>query len=251
MLRTLMSSAVALALLLAAAVVAPPAAANEALIRKALLERMPKLRIDEIQRTPVEGIWEVRYSGTEILYSDARGEHLFVGASLIEMKTQANLTADRLEQLLAVPWAALPLKDAIVYRQGLDKRRMAVFADPMCGFCRQFEIDLAALKDTTIHVFVLPILGTQSNALARDIWCAREPAAAWRLWMIEQQRPPKAAADCNVQGIERNVAFSRAHKIDSTPTSFFEAGARKSGALRPAELERAFVSTPGAARKPS
>jgi thiol:disulfide interchange protein DsbC len=227
-----------------------PALANEAVIRKAILERMPRLKIDEIQRTPVEGIWEVRYGGTEILYSDAKGEHLFVGASLIELRTRANLTEERLDQLMAVPWASLPLKDSITFRQGKEDRRLAIFADPMCGFCRQFEADVAELKDTTIHVFLVPMLGSQSQVIARDVVCAADPAEAWRRWMLQQVPPPKAAAGCNSQVLQRNVAFSRTHKINATPTSLFEGGARRSGALRAAELERAFATVVAPARKP-
>jgi thiol:disulfide interchange protein DsbC len=244
----LAASVVALAL---GCTVAAPALANEAVIRKAIQERMPRLQIDEIRTTPVAGIWEVRYGGSEILYSDARGEYLFVGASMIEMRTRNNLTEDRLEELLSVPWAALPMKDAITFRQGLETRRIAVFADPMCGFCRQFEADLAALKDTTVHVFLVGMLSSTSTTIARDVWCARDPGGAWRQWMLQQVRPPKADADCDSKALERNLAFSRTHKISATPTSLFPGGARRAGALRPAELERGFtasVSPP--ARKP-
>jgi hypothetical protein len=47
--------------------------AQEAAIRKALAERLPNMpKIDEVSKTPVPGLWEVRYGGTEILYSDDR-----------------------------------------------------------------------------------------------------------------------------------------------------------------------------------
>lgn len=234
------------------ALAALPAHGSEAVIRKAILERMPRLQIDEIRPTPVAGIWEVRYGGSEILYSDARGEYVFVGGSMIEMRTRNNLTEDRLEELLAVPWEALPLKDSITFRQGLESRRIAVFADPMCSFCRQFEADLSALKDTTVHVFLVGMLGSASNAMSRDIWCSRDPATAWRQWMLQQVRPPKADPGCDTKALERNQAFSRAHRISATPTSLFPGGARRAGALRPAELERGFTATVvPPARKPS
>jgi len=57
----------------------------------------------------------------------------------------------------------LPIKDAIVFKQGSGVRRLAVFVDPNCGYCKRFERDLVALKDVTIYTFIMPILGPDSN----------------------------------------------------------------------------------------
>ena len=65
------------------------ATAQEAVIRKALAERLPNLpKIDEVTRSPVPGLWEVRYGGSEIIYSDDKGEFIFVNGSLVETKTR-------------------------------------------------------------------------------------------------------------------------------------------------------------------
>jgi len=96
--------------------------AQEAVIRKTLAERLPNLpKIDEVTRTPIPGLYEVRYGGTEIFYSDATGEHILSGA-LIETKTRTDLTEARLEKLLAIEFDKLPLKDAMVQRQGSGAR---------------------------------------------------------------------------------------------------------------------------------
>jgi thiol:disulfide interchange protein DsbC len=228
-----------LATLLLAAL--PPAAASEAAIRKALAERYPKLKIDEVRRSPLAGLWEVRYDGAEILYSDAAGDFIIVNAAMIDTRTQTDLTGQRIQQLLAIDWSQLPLRDAIVIRQGSGARKLAVFVDPNCGFCRRFERDLSAIKDVTVYNFLLPILGPDSVAKSRDIWCARDPGTAWRRWMLEGVQPPKAPASCNAGAMERNLAFSRTHRITGTPAVFFEDGTRRPGAI-PAEQVEALLA---------
>lgn len=221
---------------------AAPAAANEAAIRKALSERYPQLKIDEIRRSPVAGIWEVRYDGVDILYSDATGDHIFVSGALVETRTRTDLTEQRIEKLLAVSWDRLPLKDGITIRQGSGARKLAVFVDPNCGYCRRFERDLATVKDVTVHVFLIPILGPDSVAKSRDIWCARDPAVAWRRYMLEGVQPSKAAASCNVDALDRNLAFSRTHRINGTPAVFFEDGSRRPGAIPAEQIEASLVA---------
>jgi len=216
--------------------------AQEAVIRKTLAERLPNLpKIDEVTRTPIPGLYEVRYGGTEIFYSDATGEHILSGA-LIETKTRTDLTEARLEKLLAIEFDKLPLKDAMVQRQGSGARRMAVFVDPNCGYCKRFERDIASVKDVTIYTFLIPILGADSTAKSRDIWCAKEPMRAWRDWMLDAVVPAKATGKCDDAAIERNLTFSRAHRINGTPAVIFEDGTRKPGALPKAEVERLLVA---------
>jgi thiol:disulfide interchange protein DsbC len=243
--RTLLAAALA-ALLLPAV----PALAQEAQIRKALSERLPQLpKIDEITRSPVPGLWEVRFNGTELLYSDDKGDFIFVNGSLIDTKTRTDLTEARQEKLLAVEWSKLPLKDAITIRQGNGSRKMAVFVDPNCGYCKRFEKDIAELKDVTIHVVLLPILGPDSLAKSRDIWCAADRPKAWRDWMLQGVLPTKAPARCDTTALERNTAFGRQHRINGTPAVFFEDGTRKPGALPGAEVEKLLVAATAAAKK--
>jgi thiol:disulfide interchange protein DsbC len=205
--------------------------AQEAAIRKALTERLPNLpRIDEISKTPIPGLFEVRFGGAEIIYTDAEGRFVVQG-SLIDTKTMSNLTEERIEKLTAVAFSALPLKDAFVIKQGNGSRKLAVFGDPNCGFCKRFERDLATVKDVTIYSFLMPILGPDSMVKARDIWCSKDVPKTWRAWMIDGVVPAKASEKCDVAALERNVEFGRKHRINGTPALVFEDGTRKPGAL--------------------
>lgn len=157
--------ALALALLAAA----PAARADENVIRKTLAERFQNLpKIDEVRPAPVAGLWELRI-GTEVMYTDAKGAYLIQG-SIIDTATRKDLTQERIDKLTAIDFASLPLKDAIVWKNGNGKRRIAVFGDPNCGYCKRLEKDLINVKDVTVYNFVIPILGGDSADKApRDL----------------------------------------------------------------------------------
>lgn len=223
----------ALAGLLAAATL--PARADEAAIRKTLADRMPELpKIDEISKTPVPGIYELRI-GTDILYSDETGAYLFEGA-MLETRTKTDITRARIDKLTMVDIATLPPKDAIVFKQGTGLRKLVVFADPNCGYCKRIERDLLTLKDVTIYTYLLPILGPDSTAKSKDIWCAKDNAKAWRAWMIDNVAPPKGEK-CDTAALDRNLEVARKHKINGTPAVIFEDGSRSPGALPADRIE--------------
>ncbi len=224
-----------------------PALAQEGVIRKTLAERIPNFPpIDAVQPSPVPGIWEVRYGGTEILYTDATGAHIFVEGVLLATDGMVNLTQASIDRVTAMDFAKLPFRDALVFKQGTGARRMAVFADPNCGFCRRFERDIADIDDVTIYVFLIPILSADSLAKSRDVWCARDAPAAWRALMIDGKAPARAPARCDSKALERNLAFAREHKINSTPAAVFENGIRRPGAIPLAAVEQLLAA---AARK--
>jgi thiol:disulfide interchange protein DsbC len=214
-----------------------PALANEAVIRKSIAERMPNApKIDEVKPSPMPGLWEIRI-GNEIRYMDPTGAFLIEG-ELIDLKAKKNLTEERVSQINRVDFATLPFKDAVVWKSGNGKRRIAVFADPNCGYCKRFEASLQELKDVTVYTFLLPILGGDSPEKSRAIWCAKDRIGAWQGWMLRSEAPPKAAANCDSTAIDRNLALSRKIHVSGTPAILLEDGNRIPGAVGAVELER-------------
>ena len=225
-----------------------PAFANEAVIRKAIAERMPTApKIDEVRLSPMPGLWEIRI-GNEIRYTDPTGSFLIEG-ELIDIKAKKNLTEERITQLNRVDFAALPFKDALMWKNGTGKRRIAVFADPNCGYCKRFEKSLQELKDVTVYTFLIPILGGDSSEKARAIWCAKDGAGTWLSWMLRGEQPPKAAAGCDDAAIERNLALSRKIHVNGTPAILLEDGNRIPGAIGAVELEKRLQALAAPASK--
>jgi len=223
--------------------VAGAAHAQEAAIRKNLAERLPQLpKIDEVSKSPVPGLFEVRFGGSQILYSDANGDFIFVNGSLIDAKSKIDLTEERIDKLTAINFADLPMKDAMIVRQGNGARKLAVFVDPNCGYCKRFERDLTTVKDVTIYTFLIPILGPDSTAKSRDIWCSKDAQKTWRAWMIDSVVPPKATGTCDSAAIERNLALAKKHRVTGTPALVFEDGSRKPGALPAEQVEKQLAA---------
>ncbi|MGM9484125.1 DsbC family protein [Roseateles sp. NT4] len=235
-----------LAVVLAAASL--PALANEAAIRKAFAERMPNApKIDEVRPSAMPGLWELRI-GNEIRYTDA-GANFLIEGELFDLKARKNLTEERVTQLNRIDFAGLPFKDALMWKNGTGKRRIAVFADPNCGYCKRFEKGLQELKDVTVYTFLIPILGGDSPEKARAIWCSKDNANAWLSWMLKGEQPAKATTPCDESAIERNLALSRKIHVNGTPAILLEDGNRIPGAVGPAELEKRLQALAAPASK--
>jgi thiol:disulfide interchange protein DsbC len=229
----------ALATLLAAGLLAGLAQADEAAIRKAIPERLPQLgKIDEVNKTPMPGLFEVRI-GTNLYYTDSEGNFLVLG-QLIDTRAQRNLTEERQDKLLAIDFSALPVKDAFTIVRGNGKRKVAVFEDPNCGYCKKFERDLQKVDNVTVYMFLYPILGPDSTDKSRNIWCARDKGKVWQDWMVRDQAAPSAT--CDAEALARNVEFGRKHKITGTPTLVFTDGTRVPGAIGAPQVEKMLAA---------
>lgn len=216
------------------------AQAQEASIRKNLAERLPMLgKIDDVTKTPMPGLFEVRI-GTDIFYTDPDGNFLIQG-NLIDTKAQRSLTEERMDKLLAIDFASLPLKDAFTLVRGSGKRKLAVFEDPNCGYCKKFERDLQKVDNVTVYMFLYPILGPDSTEKSRNLWCAKDKGKAWQEWMLRDQAP--ASATCDASALTRNVEFGKKHKITGTPTLLFADGTRVPGAIPTPQVEKLLASS--------
>ncbi len=189
----------------------------------------------------LKGFLEVRI-GSQLLYFSTDGQKLIDG-QVIEVSTKKNLTQQRLNAALSIDFDKLPLSDGLItYKEGTGKHRIALFADPNCGFCKRFEPILGEMKDVTVYTFIIPVLGPRSDDLSKRILCAPQPAASWRDWMTKGVEPP-VAPSCSLEQLApltRNKAFAAAHSINSTPTTFIEPRTRLPGAMTAEQLRSAL-----------
>ncbi|WP_144444313.1 DsbC family protein [Caballeronia arationis] len=129
-----------------------------------------------------------------------------------------------------VDFASLPFSHAIKTLRGSGSRKLAVFADPYCPYCRTLERRLSELSNVTIYTFLFPILTADSKLMAAAIWCASDREATWRRWMLDG-RPPARGHTCAGAPIDSNLDLARGLGIKITPTIIFASGEMVTGAL--------------------
>jgi thiol:disulfide interchange protein DsbC len=213
-----------------------PAADGSAAVKAAIESWLKgRYKVDEVRRTPMPGIWEVRL-GNDLLYVDEKGQYAFVEGAMVELKSGRNLTRERTDEMLAINFKDLPLNLAIKQVIGNGKRVVAVFEDANCGYCRTMRKDLLALKDVTIYTFPVAILAADSETKARKALCAADKVAAWNDLMTVGKVPGNAGT-CDTP-LAKVKELSQKLSISATPTVFFGNGKRLQGYVPGERFER-------------
>ena len=227
-----------LLLLLGVLLAMPVARADEAKIRSVVGAALGGARIEGVQPAPVPGLYEVRFQsreGPQIVYTDAEANYILHG-SLYDTRGKRDLTEERLSKLSAIRFESLPLDLAVKVQRGSGRRVLAMFSDPYCPYCQQFEKTLQTIDDVTIYVFMFPVIRPQNADHSKAVWCAPDRGRAWLALAARPKAQPSVLdASCD-SPIERVLELGRSLRVNSTPTLFFVDGERVRGGLRAADL---------------
>lgn len=222
------------------------AVADEVSVKKAVEAAYPKFKVESVTKTPYAGLYEV-FMGGQIVYTDEKMSFLIAEGRLVDPKTKKDITGERMEELTKIDFSSLPLEQAIKVVKGNGSRKLVVFSDVDCPYCKRLEQnELSNVTDVTIYTFLYPIEQLHPDAAAKSklIWCANNRVKAWEDWIFNNQLP-KASGTCEVP-LEKIGQLARKIGVTSTPTLIFSDGKRMLGAQPYKEIERAMVA---AARK--
>jgi thiol:disulfide interchange protein DsbC len=217
--------------------IAPEIAAK---IRAALKERIPEIQIKGLHNSPQPGLYELD-AGSELLYTNETGTLIFAGR-IVDTKSRKDLTDQRWNELNAIDFNALPFDLAIKTVRGDGSRKLAVFADPQCPYCRQLEQELQGVTNITIYTFLFPLetIHPGASVKAVNIWCSKDRSDAWSKWMLKNTEP--ANNRCTGAPIDKLQELGGKLNIDSTPTMFTVDGKRARGAIKHNDLESLLAS---------
>ena len=221
--------------------------ADEASVRKAFSARFPKSSVESVTRLPDLNLYEIVIArGDEpiIVYTDEEFRFMFQG-SLVETKTMTDITEKTRNRLTAIDFDSLPLDRAIKKVKGNGARKIAVFSDPDCPFCKRVEQEFEKLNDVTIYIFLYPLeqLHPKAPERARAIWCSPNRLKAWDDYML-RGTSPTVKGDCN-NPVGELAELGRKKGINGTPTLVFSDGTRIAAALNASQLEAQLASSAG------
>lgn len=207
--------------------------AGENEIRQSLQSKFPGVgKIEHIVKTPYAGLYEV-VIGDQLLYTDEHGEYIFDG-SVIEAKSRRDLSEERRRVLFAIDFDKLPLELAVKEVKGNGKRKLAIFTDPNCPYCKRLEKELSGVSDVTLYLFMYPIF-PGSAEIVRNVLCSKDPVRAWNDWMLKDISPAKAV--CKTQ-TDKVMALGQKLHVNGTPNLIFGNGIQAPGYLPAKELEK-------------
>jgi 2-polyprenylphenol 6-hydroxylase len=212
------------------------ALANEAQIRRVLEPKLGGVKIEGVQPAPIPGLWEVRFrneDGMRVIYTDSTGAYVIDG-NIHEVRTNRDLTEERLRKLNAIKFEALPLDQAVKVQRGNGRRVMAMFSDPYCPYCVKFEKVLQQVNDITVYVFMYPVIRPMNADHSKAVWCSPDRAKAWLELALDHKRP-SAPASCD-NPVEKNLQLGRSLGVNSTPTLILANGDRVSAGLSATDL---------------
>lgn len=209
--------------------------ADEASLRKALLADFPGEKIESVKKTPYLGLYEV-VVGDELFYTDENASFLFLG-HVIDPKTKQSLTSERLQEIKdarRISMDELPLDLSIKAVKGNGKRKLVVFSDPKCPYCKRLEKELVKVTDVTIYTLLYPVLNG-SLPTATSIWCSRDRLKAWDDFMLRGIAPP--GKDCETP-INTLVQTGQKYRVNGTPTLIFADGSVVPGMITAEVIEK-------------
>ena len=218
------------------------AAADEASLKNAIEAAYPKFKVDSVTKTQYPGLYEV-FMGGQILYTDEKFNYLIAEGRLVDPKTKKDVTGERLEELTKVDFNSLPLDQAIKVVKGNGSRKLVVFSDVDCPYCKRLEQkELSQISDVTVYTFLYPLQQLHPDAPAKSklIWCAPNRPKAWQDWILNNQLPA-SAGNCEVP-LERVGDLARKLGVTSTPTLIFADGKRMLGAQPYKEIEKSMLA---------
>ncbi|MDD5330861.1 MAG: DsbC family protein [Sulfuricella sp.] len=215
----------------------PNAGAGEAAVKKAVQAKFSGIQINSLKKTAYDGLYEVVVEGNQVIYTDKNANYLMVG-NLIDAKTQRNVTEERMRDLMRVKFDTLPFESAIKQVKGNGSRKLAVFSDPDCPYCKRLDAELEKITDVTIYTFLYPIasLHPQATERAKAVWCAADRNKAWDD-LIKKGIMPSSGTNCDNPVAKLNELGGKL-KVSGTPTLIFADGMRVPGMVPAEHLEK-------------
>lgn len=145
-------------------------------IEESIRAQFPRLPIESIEKTEIDGLYEIAFEEKIVYYHPQSGLTL-VGEILTH--DGVSLTARKKAELAAARVKNLPLEKAI--RIGSGKHTVIEVVDPDCPFCRKTAAFFRKRSDVSRYIFLFPITEIHPEAQKKSqyILCAPDRKEAY------------------------------------------------------------------------
>jgi thiol:disulfide interchange protein DsbC len=166
--------------------------------------------------------------GKQIYYVTKDGTYLIAGGNLIT-GDKVNLTQKRHDEVTRVDVSKLPLKDAVVIKKGTGAKKLIMFTDVDCPFCRKAYDWLKDQSNYTLYLFFYPLpMHPNSPGKSVQVLCSKNHETA-----LENAQSDKDIGSQKCEAGEKMLADHKALAgeigVEGTPLFITDDGTRISG----------------------
>ncbi|HEY5521758.1 MAG TPA: DsbC family protein [Desulfuromonadaceae bacterium] len=200
--------------------------------------------VTSVKKSPANGLFELlveREGQKGILLMDYGKKHLIQGM-VVDIETLQPVSAHQLnvpqpKQQTSIDVTTIPVNNAVIMGNPKGTKKLYVFTDPDCPYCRKGHIELQKLAkiapDVAIYVMLFPLpmhpasydkSRTVIETMSRDLLDKA----------FEGKDIPKPTKESSKKAIDEIVKFGNAHGINGTPTIIMPDGKIEVG-MRDAE----------------
>lgn len=200
--------------------------------------------VTSVKQSPANGLFELlveREGQKGILLMDYGKKHLIQGM-VVDIETLQPVSAHQLnvpqpKQQTSIDVTTIPVNNAVIMGNPKGTKKLYVFTDPDCPYCRKGHIELQKLAkiapDVAIYVMLFPLpmhpasydkSRTVIETMSRDLLDKA----------FEGKDIPKPTKESSKKAIDEIVKFGNAHGINGTPTMIMPDGKIEVG-MRDAE----------------
>ncbi len=204
-------------------------------LRIALDKLMPGIVPDSINKTPIEGLYEVAYGAT-IFYFNKDASYMMKG-DLVEMKTRTNLTEKTRAKARVAKIEEMGEENMIIFRAKNEKYKVTVFTDIDCPYCVKLHRQMPEYnkRGITVRYMAYPRAGIGSSSYEKivSVWCSKDRNQA--MTDSKNGKPVKQATCDNP--VARQFELGQILGIRGTPAIFLADGTMLPGYVPPDQLE--------------
>jgi len=188
----------------------------------------PALAAADVKQSPVQGLWQIEVDAGDgkrgALLLDYAKKHLIVLSQLISV--------DAIGKPRKTDFSKLPFKDAVVLGARSAKKKVVVFTDPDCPYCRKLHEEMKQVvekrKDIAFYLILYPLpMHKESYKKAQAILCEKSTSLLDDAFSGKNMPEPA----CGKELVEKNLAHAKQLEINGTPTIIREDGTMLSAFL--------------------
>lgn len=201
-------------------------------LKQSLAKTLPQYDATYIEKTPIEGIYQVIIGG-QVIYMTKDARYMIDG-NLIDLTTKKNYTEDAMSGIRLSQINKLGEDKMVVYTPETVKYTITVVTDIDCPYCRRLhsEMDQYMAGGVKVRYIFMPLKGEGDYRTTVSVWCAKDQNEALDMAKAGAELEAK---DCD-NPIDEHLKVARNLGVRGTPAIILQNGSMLPGYVPASKL---------------